>query len=331
MKTFFFKLLSFFLFLICIPDLICAQGLKRSCEPCVTNIFSVAWGNSQDKIPYTKSPGINVGAHSFAVLNDSTIAFLLLEPAEIRIFTNNAGLHQKISLDFQAIDFVFDGEMFHLLGLHAIHSYGLDGQNVAVTRLGKCASLFKRITKIGNDIWLWLGDGNSVRFEHSKEVDCSSSYQGWIVSENSFVKASVDGNRYDFALYNTQQRINIKREYTSDSDVAGIFPVGIKNNKLVFDLQEFENQNPIEIKRSILAIDLNSLEVTSLKMPDCYYVYVDRDIYKDLTGSIYTMTTCENGIEVFEVGTCESINCSGYPQELTSKNYHYNHHLIKVD
>ncbi len=304
----------------------------------VKEISSTKW-NTTDGVPYKEVPGANIGATSFAVMDENRIAFLSNASNEIIITNKNNGKAiKKFPISFIPRNFVYENGLFYVLDEQSVVTYNEAGKKIKTFEFPASYIAVVRLTRFNNSTYLLLPTGNSLMIESNGASVAVKEFEGWITSNGVFVISKITGdNSYSIEIKTSGQASGKTSEktFTTDLRIAGAFVVGSTENRLILDVQTFVSENPISVERKIIAIELNKNGlgniVSSIKVPDCYYVLSFTDFYVSSTGALLNMVTAPQGITVFSLEENRSMMAKGYPAALTAIKYHFNDHLVKVD
>ncbi len=290
--------------------------------------LSVGW-DEVSGVPYSQVPGANLGAVAFAVISDTQIALLCNNVNEVRVFsTTSNDLLQKFTVGFSPRDIVFLDSTYYVMFDHQITVHSAEGQIRDTIPIPSDVRRFTRLAVIENAVWLWLSSGNSLLIQKDG-IAVKEERVGWIGPTGDFIYARITDGLADVALNGTRENESIR--FGMSKKIAGIFPIGLEQDRIILDVQTFIAENPVEIERHYVAVAVGAGDVTMLKAPDVYYVHSDRDILQDGRGGIWNMVTAPDGVHVFRLNACANAPCIGYPQDLMELEYHFNYHLLKLD
>lgn len=298
----------------------------------VQHLVTIPWSN-EGGVPYTQVPGANLGAVAFALTDSNRMALLCNSVSEIRVFANTDGvLLQKFPVVFAPRDFVFANGKYYVLADRSVTTYSSEGSAIDEISLPDDAQGATRVTVVDSGVHIWLPNGNTLTVyrdgNHVKEVR-----KGWLMPNGTLVFTAIVDGQAEVSW--NRDAAHDRRRLSMAKKVAGVFPVGLIENRVVLDVQTFLSESPVSIERRFIALDMDSeasgLLPPALLAPDCYYVYSDRDVYQSGTGQVYHMVTTPSGAHVFRLTACEEGPCTDYPSELRGLHYHFNYHLIKVD
>ncbi len=301
----------------------------------VSQVSFIAW-NSKVGLPYAQVPGANLGATSFELISQNQIAFLNNASNEIIITDINSGkLAKKFSIINDPRDFTYEMGLFYVLFENNVIVYDTSGIlkhqfSFPKHYNGRAA----RLTRFENSTYLLLSSGNSLKIETARTNTIVQEYEGWITIRGLFVKTQVNGNSYSVKVIDKSGK-NFQKTFVTDKKAAGIFIVGISKNNLVLDVQTFISENPVQIDRHIVSVELKTSEVgsaiASINVPEIYYVLSNKDFSVSPDGRILNMLTSPNGTYIFSLLDSKNRSSKGYPASLTMTKYHFNNNLLKVD
>ena len=301
----------------------------------VKEISLTKW-NTPDGIAYKEVPGANLGATSFAVLDDSRVAFLSNSSSEIIITDKITGKAiKKFPVLFSPRDFVYDKGLFYVLDEQDVVVYDETGKRTSSIAFLASYIAVVRLTRFDNSTYLLLPSGNSLKIESNGSSVAPTEYEGWITSFGLFVTSKITGdNSYSIKIKTKNGKI-AEKTYSTNIRIAGAFVIGSTENRLILDVQTFISENPIIVERKIVAIELDKNDLgnitASIKVPDCYYVLSFTDFYVSANGTVLNMLTAPKGAFVFSLEENKSMAAKGYPASITAEKYHFNDHLVKVD
>jgi hypothetical protein len=301
----------------------------------IKELLFIEWGHNPDFI-YKKVPGANLSVTSFHVIDDSRVAFLSNSTSELIVVDSKIGnTIKKFNVEFAPRDFVYENERYYVLHERAVSVYDFDGQLTSTYPFGSKYVGVERILKVDNSIFLMLPSGNSLLIKSNKKGSEQVEFHGWMVNENySFEAMFPSKNQYLIKLTDKEMRV-IEKVYTNEKKIAGVFPIGISNNKLYIDVQIFVKEIPISVERRLIGIQINENElgkvILNQRIPDCYYVLSNKDFEVGYDGEIYQMITSPKGIHVFSFSKMDKETLHKFPDWLEKIKYHFNDNLIKVD
>ena len=295
--------------------------------------YTVSNWNTKNGIPYVQRDGVSLGATSFQLLGDKKVAFLCNSSNEIIIkdIADNT-IIKKIPVLFAPKDFIYDNGLYYVLGESQIIVYDEQGNEIKKYLFPNRYAGTDRLIRYDNATYLLLPSGNSLQIEKAGVAINPQEYEGWITSNGDFVKTKITGN-YSYSVKVIKDNREIfNKVYSVNKKVAGVFVVGSTKNHIVLDVQTFTSENPIEVERMIVLIDLqkNNLGsiMSSIVIPDIYYVISNKDFYVSPNGNILNMITTPRGVYVFTLKEDTLLNVNkGYPESLKSLKYHFNDHL----
>jgi len=328
-------LFLFFFVLISTTSLLFAQNTKTLNGISVKEISSSKW-NTPDGIPYLAGPGVNLGAISFEVLDETRIAYLSNASNEIIIANSADGVAlKKFSVSSAPRDFIYDKGIFYVLFGQQVSVYDKNGRIINNIPIPNIYLGVERITRFGNETYLLLPSGNCAKIESAGHAVAPQEFAGWITSTGNFISTKISGGNSYSVQINTADGKNSTKEFTSDKKIAGAYVAGSAKNRIVLDVQTFVSESPIVVERNIVTIELNQGEIGSIisttKIPDCYYVLSNKDICILPDGDIINMITAPQGIFIFSLAEIKSGSIQDYPAAIREMKYHFNDHLIKAE
>lgn len=310
-----------------------AQYRQPSATWNVQEVTMIKW-DLQDGLPYKEVPGANLGATSFQIMDDNKIAFLSNATSEV-IITNNGKVVKKIPVAFAPRDFVYNNGVFVILNESLINVYSQQGSLVNKFPLPNFALGVERLACFNNSTYLLLPSGNSLKIESAGLPVEPKEFEGWVTSSGDFVATKITGDNSYSINVTTATGKSFEKTFNTNKKVAGVYVVGATANSVTLDIQKFTSEDPIGVEREIVSLELNknglSTIVTSIKVPDCYYVLSNKDFYVSTDGSIFNMVTSPEGAYVFSLTNSKLGNTQNYPTTLLATKYHFNDHLVQVE
>ncbi len=295
----------------------------------VKEISMTKW-NEQNGLPYSKLPGVNLGAVSFEVISENKIAFLSNASNEILITDKASGkVVKKFPVSFSPQDFVYDKGFFYVLDEQFVNVYSESGAFVKKLTFPNSYLGVERITRFNNATYLLLPSGNSLNIELSRESE------GWITASGNFVITKLTGdNSYSIKVITAGGKV-YEKTLNSEKTIAGVYVTGATDSRVFLDVQTYISESPISVERNIIAVELHAGGlgniVNSIKVPDCYYVLSNNDFHVSADNSILNMVTSPQGVFVFSLTETNKAKKAGYPALLTAVKYHFNDHLIQAE
>lgn len=315
------------------------QGQSQSLPAAfvVQQISSTPW-NTPEGIVYTQVPGANLGATSFVMVDENRIAFLCNSNSEIVIVNAADGkAFQRFPVAFAPRDFVYDKGEFYVLSQLQVDVYDENGKTLNSFTFPQKYAGVERMARYDGSTWLLLPSGNSAMIKTNGQTVEPKEFEGWITSSGSRVVTKLTGfHTYNIMLI-TASGLKSTGTFETEKPVAGVYPVGVTENRIYLDVQTFISESPVKVDRKIEAIEIEASTIkkkaAEIRIPDVYYVLSNKDFTFSPEGILFNMITDEQGVFVFSlsenVGN-QAIN-SAYPDFLANKTYHFNDHLIKVD
>lgn len=301
----------------------------------------VSWHPNQG-IPYKQVPGFNLGAVSFEVIDVNTMAYLSNSSSEVIVSNASDGhIINRFPVMFAPRDFVYENDHFYVLNESTVSIYHKQGNLINQIEFDRSVIGVERLTRVNGSTYLLLPNGNSLQVESKgKATDSQREIPGVITFGGyTVITEKVGNNQYNVGVTTPQGKI-FEKIYQTDKKIAGAFVVGVSEGNVIVDVQLYQSENPIEIERKIVNINLkeNSLgEIESeINVPQMYYVWSNKDFYIGNDGNLYNMITAPEGIFVFTLSTLrKTIDTTkkpvGYPEFITKNTYHFNEHLLEVD
>ncbi len=301
----------------------------------VHQVSMVQW-NTADGLPYKEVPGVNLGSTSFERMDREQIAFLSNASDELIITDKTTGkVTRKFPVTYAPQDFVYDKGLFYVLSEKQVSVYDEQGAFLNKYILPASALGVERITRFRNETWLLLPSGNSLKIESAGQAMTAAENEGWITQAGHFVSAKIGKDNSYSVHVTTNAGKSFDKTFPCDKPVAGVYVVGATEGRIVLDVQTFVSESPIKVERTIVSIELNAngLEhyVTSIQVPDCYYVLSNTDLRLSAKGSVQQMVTTPKGAYIFSLSEVRWENDSKYPEAVSGIKYHFNDHLKSVE
>jgi hypothetical protein len=299
--------------------------------------LSTSKWNTQDGIPYKQAPGINMGAISFEVLSTTEVAYLCNATNEVMIADAESGsVKTKFPVLFAPRDFAYDNGFFYVLNADQVAQYDKNGafiKNIPFPS-GQYTGT-ERLTRYNNATYLLLPSGNSLKIEEAGQLVEARVYEGWITSTGSFVTTKITGKHsYSFTVITADGK-RFDKTFTTELPTAGVYVVGLTNNRVYLDIQAYITGSPISVQRNIIAYELTANGVgaitDNIRVPDCYYVLSNNDFHLSANGTLLNMVTAPSGLYVFSLTETNAKDAAAYPDYISAMKYHFNDHMINVD
>jgi hypothetical protein len=295
--------------------------------------ISLTHWNTPDGLPYKQVPGANLGPISFASLDQQRIAFLSSPTCEIIIISTSDGKAIKtFPVKLAPRDFVYDKGLFYVLTESDITVYDESGKTINLFPFKKYYGV-ERLMRFNNSTYLWLPSGNSLKIE-SEAKTVAEEYSGWITSAGDFIVIDIQGD-YNYYINLSRNNKTYETTLSTNKKVAGVYVIGSTENRLFFDVQTFLSENPIVIERHFVAVELNDSGIgsviTEIKVPDCYYIFSNKEIDLTPNAQLLNMVTSPDGVYIFSLNESDSKMIKTYPENLLEIKYHYNDHLINPE
>lgn len=292
--------------------------------------MSIPW-NTVGGIPYSEVPGANLGAVSFAVLDSDRVAFLCNGVSQIRVFSVATGeMLQALPVAPAPRDLVFSDDQYYVLYAHHVTVYSSAGEETRKLAIPEGVNDAWRIAATGAAVQLWRANGSELTFTPNGTATETSS-QAWTMPDGSQVYSAIVEGQADVVLF--REGMEARRRFSMANKVAGVFPIGTIDDKVILDVQTYVSENPVAVERFFMAIEIDvpGSTCTLLRAPDSYFAYTDRDIYQNQDGELFHIISTPRGVHVYQLTLSESGALQDYPMEIRTLHYHYNDHLIKVD
>lgn len=301
----------------------------------VKQVSNSKW-NTQDGVPYIQVPGVNLGAISFEVLSGTEVAYLSAASNEMLVADENSGsVIKRFPVLFAPRDFAYDNGNYYVLNGDQVAEY--DNNGIFVKYIAFPNHKYTGVEHIGrynNSTYLLLPNGNSLLIESACMPTAPKEYEGWITSSGSYVLTKITGDYTCSFTLITPDGKRFTKSITTDKPAAGIYVTGATANRVYIDLQTYITGNPISVERKIVSYEINAggigKEVSSTKVPDCYYVLANNDFHLTANGTLLNMVTAPQGVYVFALSEVKA-SPTAYPDFISAQKYHFNDHMVKVD
>jgi hypothetical protein len=295
----------------------------------ISKISVVKWSDSLG-IPYTKGPGIALGATSFAPLDSVRTAYLCNSSDEI-IITNRASgkIITRFNVTSSPRDFVFENSLFYVLSENSINVYSETGVLISKESIPSSIKGVTKLARFNSTNYLLYPSGNSIIIDSN----LISQELGWATESGKNILTEIIGDNSFKVAVLAENKIVKQRIYSSIQNVAGIFVIGATKNKIVLELQKYISESPVSIERSILEIENSQLMPILYQtiIPKVYYTQANKDFILSTNGEVVQMISAPNGLYIFSLRGKLTKEKNTYPTSIFSSNYHFNDHLIKVD
>jgi hypothetical protein len=297
--------------------------------------LSLTKWNTKDGVEYKKVPGANLGVTSFCIVDNDRSAFLANSSHEVVVVNLKNGLPiKRFSVEFAPRDFVYDSKHFYVLFENSVIAYNESGRKINQYFFPNKYMGVERITRNCSSTFLLLPSGNSLKIESGgKSIEPIES-EGWITANGDYIKPTLsEGNEYYINMVSADGK-KFTKKIVAPKKVAGVFVVGSTSNRIALDVQMYISENPIEVEREIVLVEMKNSGIgnviASQKIPDYYYVLSNKELDINKNGEVYSMTTSEQGIMLFSLNETNSKRAQGYPTFLKTGKYHFNNDLLKI-
>ncbi|HEV7231211.1 MAG TPA: hypothetical protein VGO45_07785 [Bacteroidia bacterium] len=297
---------------------------------------SVSSWNSPDGLPYKEFPGVNLGVTSFEMMGTDRIAFLSNASDEIIITDQGSGKAvSRFAVAFAPRDFAYDRGAFYVLNERSLTVYTSNGNILNTVSLPADALGVEHLARYGNESYLQLPSGNSLKIESAGQACEPRESEGWVTGAGHFVKTGISGNSYSVVV-NTVSGQRFEKTFQAGSrKTAGVYVTGAMADKIYLDVQTYISESPIQVERHIVAIGLNKDGLGSvssdIKIPDCYYVLSNTDL-RVTAGGLHNMITAPSGVFVYSLSESGDVASKGaYPPAIEKIKYHFNEHLVPAE
>lgn len=317
-----------------------ANRLNSNIDDSIQSTFdvrqlSISKWDAVEGIPYSQVPGANLGATSFAVLKNNRVSYLCNASNEIIVVDMlNGKAIKRFPLAFAPRDFVCENELFFVLAESRVIVYDSNGTAIKYYTFPQAYSGTERIARYNNATYLLLSSGNSLKLEEGGIAITAQEQEGWATATGNFIKTQLYGDQTYLIKVIPTTGNSFSKLIKTDKKVAGVFVVGTSANRVVLDVQTYISENPISVERFIVSVDLkqNGLGaiISSIKVPDCYYVLCNKEFDLSSDGGILHNLSSPQGTYLFLLSETKSNLAKGYPASVTSTKYHFNDHLIEL-
>lgn len=332
------KNLLLFSMALCFLDMAYAQqssmlGLKRGYV--VKEICKIQW-DTPNGLRYKKVAGTNLGVTSFEIMDKNCIAFLSDASNEIIITEKlNGKALSRYTVANAPRDFVYDKGNFYVLFENSVIVYDEKGTTLKTIPYPNSLVGVERIARYNNSTYLLLPSGNSVQIESASGASVNEVYKGWITSSGMFVYGKLSSANSYMVQVSGADGKSYEKVFTTALRTAGVYVVGSTQNRVVFDIQTYVSESPIQVERHLVTIEFGSQGlgdiISDIKVPDCYYVLSNKDFVLEDNGTILNMVTAPQGVLLFSLTEVERQKAQNYPASLLAIKYHFNDHLLQVN
>lgn len=293
----------------------------------VIPVCNTSW-NTPDGLDYITGVGMNHGATAVQSVDETTIAYLCDGSSKIYLVNIlNGQTITSFNVAQSPTDFVYEDSTFFVLQDFNIISYNSFGEQLSIVSFPSNYSGVMRITRDNGTTYLLLPNGNSIGVERNGLPIITKEITGWICSDNKVVNAFISGNNSYEVNLNLGSELIYKNNFTTGAPIAGVYVIGTYENYIYLDIQTWISYDPINVKRSVVCIDIKkpSKNISEILVPDMYYVFVNHDIYLS-NGKLYHLITSPKAAHLFNISFNDPIN-NGYPVEISNVKYHFNDHI----
>ena len=287
-------------------------------------------------LAYVRVPGTNLGAVSFAVLDEKRIAYLCNSTNEIVVVDRASG--QAVTRFFvepAPRDFVYSDGHFFVLADDSVRRYDEAGRLSGKFPFPRTYRGVERLERFANATYLLLPSGNSVMIESDGRSLPADETEGWMSASGRRVETRIGRNGDYRVRVFENDGTSREADFSADGKVAGVFAVGSTGERLILDVQTFRSEAPVSVERTLVVIRLDADGIGPIiaktRLPDCYFVYSNRDLTLSESGAVFNMVTSPDGTFVFALTETSAAAGREYPPRIADAGYHYNDHLLRVD
>ncbi|OFY97595.1 MAG: hypothetical protein A2309_14645 [Bacteroidetes bacterium RIFOXYB2_FULL_35_7] len=264
-------------------------------------IFTTNW-DEQNGIPYHQSFDMNTGFHSFTTDEEGRSAFLLKQDNLIRVFQNGNKI-KDIEIVSGAKDFCFYQDNFFILYQNFIAQISMYNNTVEYYKIS--GKDFEKISVSENLMYLYSSSQKTSVYNAKNKSEFLFIKEKILFSNHTEIFSEKISN-HNFTL----QFNKIKKNFHTVKKLASAVVAGYSNNKIYLDVQYIVHEIPLKAEREIWIIPTSingfSENISIVKIPDCYYIYVKNDILVNENGCFYSLTT-PFGIEIHEINETTNI------------------------
>ena len=301
----------------------------------VEQISQTNW-DTQKGIAYVKVPGANLGAVSFAVLDDRRIAYLSNSTNEVIVVDRTSGeAVSRFDVGPAPRDFVFSNDSFFVLFENSVIRYDEAGKSIGRFGFSRPLRGVERLMRFGDATYLLLPSGNSFIIESGGRSVAGGETAGWMTGSGRRVVTRIGPNREYSATVIEPNGQSRQARFIADRKLAGVFVVGATDKRLVLDVQTFRSEAPVSVERTLVVIELDvdgvGPIVAKIRLPESDFVYSNRDLMLGAGGEVLNMVASPDGAFFFGLTEAEDAAGLGYPPQIARVRYHYNDDLLRVD
>lgn len=301
----------------------------------IHEILHLSW-NAAKGVPYMQVPGANLAATSMAVVDQHHIALLCNSTSEILVFNKvTKTTTKRFAVGFAPRDFVYDDHLFYVLLETMVVKYDQQGVEKGRYTIPSNVLGVERLSRFNDETYLLIPDGNSLKIEAKGFPIKPVAYFGWPTMSGMFMRTQLKG-----ALAYQVQILQpdgppLLLSFTTKRPIAGVYLVGMENDKLYLDVQSFVSEAPIAVERNLVVVGLSpnrlGTVLATVKIPDCYYALSNRELLHISTGEVLSMVSTPDGLSIFQMVFGSTTNPISFPSHIANLKYHFNDHLITVD
>jgi len=301
----------------------------------VTKVFTLSY-QPLDGITVTKTFSGNYGILSFTSIAPDKIAFLCNVERKVKIFSTATGqLEHSFSIPFTPQDFTYADGFFYILSHNRISQYHTDGTRQMDFPISEEFKFIDRLQFIDEKLYVLTSEGKSYAvLDHGTPIDPGRQpneiVPGWLFRRGfSLNTVKVNDSGFILNLFENATKQQ-ERYFHVDKKLGCVTVIGIFDQLVYLDLQVITNVIPLKIERNIRAYSLEEDRIVDIvHPPDCYYLYLKRDI--NMQGDeINQLITTEQSAELVNLSFDRTLKKTIYP-ECLRKQYHYNEHLPKTE
>lgn len=334
LSNFIIRILIFFLSIWGCSNCVFAQAVIRQAYFDVEELSLTKW-NSEDGIRYKQVPGANLGATSFDNFDNERLAFLSNSSSEIVIVNKADGKAiNRIKVSDAPRDFIYSNGYFYVLLEDNVSQYDTVGNENKKFYFDRAYLGVERLTRVNDTTYLLLPNGNSAMIESNGKTIPIIEKKGWKTQPGYFIETKIlEANSYTIIL-SKENKITFEKQFSTSKKLAGVHVIGATETEIFIDVQTFISENPIQVERFLKSIKMNKNNMESsrreIKIPDCYFVRINKDFIIKNNGTILHMVSAPQGVYVFSIAESQSENIQGYPESLLQIRYHFNDHLMNL-
>ncbi|MBD3224160.1 MAG: T9SS type A sorting domain-containing protein [Caldithrix sp.] len=290
-------------------------------------LLNLPWGQGHNQAGLRKAPEGLYGPASFRT-DGKQILLLDRVNQSLKIFENNQHI-DHIPVPPYCDDFVYVSKDHYIFLKNNQLMQIQNGQQHILYR-PESQNIIQQIQPItSSEIDIQLSNGNSV----IQDIAANQA-----VKKNAGLYANSGFNIKTERKDKQTGIIQLFNDNSSDTSFSIDFPeenlasfqfVGMDNDNRIFvDIELFEQEVPVRIKRQVRRFDTSGDLLTTIQLPPGGYSHAFRDLFIDSSGSLYYMHRTEKGLQILEWPLVQN-EAQEYPFHFKSPDWEY--HINNAD